>query len=263
MLLAIDIGNTNTVFAAYNGGALVKAWRCRTEATRSADEYAAFLNELFMLAKIIWDDFEGVIVSSVVPDANFHIREFCQTYLKQPAIMVDHDMVGIEVDLDRPQDVGADRLVNAVAVYEHYKTPAIVIDFGTATTFDVIDKDGAYVGGVIAPGINLSVSALHQGAAKLPSVSVKKTDKVLGKDTVGAIQSGIYWGYVSLIEGILNRLSDEMGEQPLVIATGGLASLFAEEIDMITEIDQDLTLKGLYFIYNKKKGSNVTDISAA
>lgn len=251
MLLAIDIGNTNTVFAVYGGDTLVESWRCRTEASRSADEYAAFLNELFVLAKITWNDFEDVIISSVVPDANFHICGFCEKYLKKTAFMVTNENVGLSVELDRPQDVGADRLVNAVAVYQHYKTPAIVIDFGTATTFDVIDEKGAYVGGVIAPGINLSVSALHQAAAKLPSVSIKKTDKVLGKDTTSAIQSGIYWGYVSLIEGIVARLSDEMGVQPLVIATGGLADLFAKELKVIESVDQDLTLKGLYHIYKR------------
>lgn len=258
MLLAIDIGNTNTVFAIYkdaqNVGSLIESWRCRTEATRSADEYAAFLKELFSLVDVQWDQFVDVIISSVVPDANFHICGFCSKYLNLDPIVVTHDMVGIAIDMDKPEEVGADRLVNAVGVLIEHKAPAIVIDFGTATTFDVIDANGAYSGGIISPGINLSVTALHQAAAKLPSVSIKKTDTVIGKNTVEAIQSGVYWGYVGLIEGTLSRIKKELGVQDVtVIATGGLAVLFADEVKEIDLVDQDLTLKGLLEIYRKHK----------
>lgn len=255
MLLAIDIGNTNTVFAVYKGGSLLNSWRCRTIATRSADEYAAFLNQIFDLADIAWDGLSDVIVSSVVPESNRHIERFCANYMEKAAIFVTHDMAGIGLDVNRPEDVGADRLVNAVAVIEHYQTPAIVIDFGTATTFDVIDEQGRYAGGVIAPGINLSVSALQQAAAKLPSVSITKPDHVIGKDTVSAIQSGIYWGYLSMIEGMVTNITRELGAEPFVIATGGLASLFVENTDAIQAIDDELTLKGLLKIYQNIKGA--------
>lgn len=249
MLLAIDIGNTNTVFALYSDAVLSQSWRCQTIASRSADEYASFLNELFVLAGVKWGDVTGVIISSVVPDANFHVKEFCRKYLKHEAIFVDHDMAGVDIDLERPQEVGADRLVNAVAIKQHYKTPAIVIDFGTATTFDVIDEQGRYIGGVICPGINLSVSALHQAAAKLPSVSIKRPEKIIGKDTVSAIQSGIYWGYMGLIEGVVANIKKELNAQPIVIATGGLAPLFFDNTEAIHKIDDQLILKGLLAIY--------------
>ncbi len=253
MLLAIDIGNTNTVFAVYKGAQIVKSWRCSSEAARSADQYAAFLNELFSLSNISWDGFEDVIVSSVVPEANFHVRSFCKEYLKLEVIFVEPEMVGIRIDLNTPEDIGADRIVNAAAVIEHYQTPAIVIDFGTATTLDVIDKDGVYIGGSIAPGINLSVSALHQAAAKLPSVSIKKPAHVIGKDTVSAIHSGVYWGYIGLIEGLVSRISKELPEKPFVVATGGLANLFVQDTPAIDTVDQDLTLKGLLKIYQDNK----------
>lgn len=254
MLLAIDIGNTNTVFAAYKGDAQFGSWRIRSDGARSPDEYAAFLHELFKIANLSFDDVYDVIVSSVVPEANFQITRFCEKYLSRDPMFVTKDMVGIVIDLDRPEDVGADRLVNAVAVVAHYKAPAIVIDFGTATTFDVIDQNGAYAGGVIAPGINLSMNALHQAASKLPKVSVKKPASVIGKSTIGAMQSGIYFGYQSLIAGIVKQISEELGYAPMVLATGGLAPLFADGSDVIDMVDKDLTLKGLHILYQQQKG---------
>lgn len=249
MLLAIDAGNTNTVFAVYCDNALVKSWRLQTASKRSADEYAAFLNQLLPLADMGWDDLSDVIISSVVPDANFHLKTFCQRYVGCDPVFVHKDMLDIMIELDKPEEAGADRLVNALAVREYYKTPAVVIDFGTATTFDVIAGDGAYHGGMIAPGINLSIDALNRAAAKLPMVSVKKPKKVIGKNTVGAIQSGIYWGYVGLIEGLLERITGELGTRPYVVATGGLAPLFLEGTDKIDCVDADLTLKGLLYIH--------------
>ena len=261
MLLAVDIGNTNTVFAVYKGSTLVNSWRCRTVAVRTADEYSAFLGGLFVQADIAWKKLDDVIICSVVPAANFHIKEFCQKYLGKKPLMVTKAMVDLTIDLDRPDEVGADRLVNAVAVVEHYKIPAIVIDFGTATTFDVIDHKGRYAGGAIAPGVNLSVSALHQAAAQLPSISIKKPARATGKNTVEAMQSGVYWGYVGLIEGIIKQISAEMGRKPFVLATGGLAPLFADSTPIIKAVDDELTLKGLLKIYldrknNKKKKKN-------
>lgn len=256
MLLAIDVGNTNTVFAVYNGEECLELWRCQTTGSRSADEYAAFLNELFQLANVQWTDIGDVIISSVVPGANFHLTGFCEKYIKTTPILVDSDMVNIEIDMDQPEEVGADRLVNAAAVIAEYQSPAVVIDFGTATTFDVIDADGRYSGGVIAPGVNLSIEALHQAAAKLPSVSVAKPKNAIGKTTIEAMQSGIYWGYIGMIEGILSKIIEETGVTPFVLATGGLAPLYSESTDMIDGVDDALTLKGLSSIYQnlqKKK----------
>ncbi len=256
MLLAIDIGNTNTVFAVYEGHDLKESWRCQTEAARSADEYAAFLNQVFALAGFDLKSIDDVIVSSVVPESNFHMTQFCEKYLGHEPIMITKDSVPIVLEVDRPEDVGADRLVNAVAVAQNYQLPAIVIDFGTATTFDVITKDGAYAGGVIAPGVNLSVQALNRAAAKLPKVSIKKPDRVIGKATVEAIQSGMYWGYLSLIEGLTKRMTDEIGQKPFVLATGGLASLFAKDTLVIDAVDDSLTLKGLLYIYERHMSSD-------
>lgn len=252
MLLAIDIGNTNTVFAVFKGQDLLHSWRCQTESKRSADEYAAFLKQLFDVSDVKLQSIKDIIISSVVPESNFHVREFCTKYLKREAAMVTKDCVPITLNVDRPEDVGADRLVNAVAVSQHYQLPAIVIDFGTATTFDVITADGAYSGGVIAPGVNLSIEALNRAAAKLPKVSIKRPPRVTGKATVEAIQSGMYWGYLSLIEGLTKRLSEELGEPPFVLATGGLAPLFAQETDAIDAVDNDLTLKGLLYIHQNQ-----------
>lgn len=252
MLLAIDVGNTNTVFAVYRGDELMQNWRLQTSSKRSADEYASFLNQLLQLCEIAWSDFSDVIISSVVPDANFHLGKFCQKFVGCDPVFVSKDLVDIDVTLDKPEEAGADRLVNALAAREFYQAPAVVIDFGTATTFDVIDEAGAYSGGLIAPGINLSIEALNRAAAKLPMVSVKKTERVIGKNTVGAIQSGIYWGYIGLIEGILERIKAEMDATPYVVATGGLAPLFIEGTDKIDCVDGDLTLKGLLYIHKKE-----------
>jgi type III pantothenate kinase len=248
MLLAIDVGNTNTVFALYKNETLEHVWRCVTTAGRSRDEYAAFLYPLLSASDLTWADIYSVIVSSVVPDSNFHIHKFSQDYIDCTPTFVSADMIGdlVQVDLDKPEELGADRLVNAVAVVKHYQTPAIVIDFGTATTFDVITEGGIYSGGLIAPGINLSVEALSAAAAKLPRVAIHTPKSVIGKNTVDAIQSGIYHGYLGLIEGIVERVTAEMKAKPFVLATGGLAQLFAPSTNAIDTIDQNLTLKGLY-----------------
>ncbi len=251
MLLAIDVGNTNTVFAIYNKDTLAASWRCTTHSARTADEYAVFLNQLFTLNNIKWKKISDIILSSVVPEANFHLRKFCEKHLRLDPVMVDASVAGIKVKLDNPDEIGADRLVNAVAVKAFYKTPAIVIDFGTATTFDVIDAHGAYCGGVIAPGINLSIEALHRAAAKLPKVSVKKPLTVIGTNTVGAIQSGMYWGYLGLIEGLVRNITGELESKPYVLATGGLAPLFATNTPLIDAVDEELTFKGLLHIHKQ------------
>ena len=254
MLLAIDIGNTNTVFALFaKDGDLMESWRMQTQATRTIDEYGVFVQQV---SGLDLSTISNVLVSSVVPEANRHVEGFCEKYVGQACRFVTKDSVFVPIEVERPDDVGADRLVNAAAVtahYERYKDGgAIVIDFGTATTFDVISKEGAYAGGVIAPGINLSINALHQAASKLPKVSVSKPDHVIGKNTVQAMSSGIYHGYMGLIEGVVNGISEELGEKPLVLATGGLAPLFASDSKIIEIVDQDLTLKGLYHIHKSQ-----------
>lgn len=257
MLLAIDAGNTNTGFAICEGGTVRKSWRLRTDSVRSGDEYAAFLMPLMEREGMSLSQIEDVIVSSVVPEANFHLGAFSQAYIGAEAIFVGPETVPVAVDLERPEDVGADRLVNALAVLTHYKAPAIVIDFGTATTFDVVGAGGVYKGGVIAPGINLSISALHMAAAKLPKVSVANPGPVIGRSTRHAMQSGVFYGYIGLIEGIVARIRAEMpeGAEALVLATGGLAPLFAADTKAIEAVDGDLTIKGLLKIYKRIKGN--------
>ena len=241
MLLAIDAGNTNIVMAVYDGDEQLCFERIETH-----DDVGA----LFESLKVKFSDIQSILVSSVVPNVNDHITDSAKSIFSISPVFVDYQMIGVEVNVDHPKEVGADRLVNAVAVIEQYKKPAIIIDFGTATTFDVIDNDGRYCGGVIAPGINLSLEALHNAAAKLPDVPIKKPETVTGKNTVHAMQSGLYWGYIGMIEGTLKRLSNEMGVTPFIIATGGLAPLFAEGTDVIETTDENLTMKGLVAIHN-------------
>jgi len=261
MLLAIDVGNTNTVFALFDKGnkeKLMHSWRCKTESARSGDEYAVFLNQLFVLENISWNDICDVIISSVVPDANFHLTRFCEKYLSKRPLCVSARSAGIKLGLDQPGEIGADRLVNASAVIAHYTLPAIVIDFGTATTFDVIDADGVYQGGVIAPGIHLSIDALARRAAKLPQIIIQKPQNTIGKNTATAMQSGMYWGYIGLIEKIIDNIvsdlqNDGESKKPHVIATGGLASLYAKDTSIIDVVDNNLIFKGLLEINRRHK----------
>ncbi len=257
MLLAIDAGNTNIVFAVHNGKEFTHIWRCQTIGGRTADEYASWIHQLFIHAGLSFADVSDAVISSVVPDANMNLVKFCKDAFGCEALLLTHTDIDVQINLDRPADVGADRLVNALAVKMHYSFPAIVIDFGTATTFDVLDAQGSYIGGVIAPGINLSMVALYEAAAKLPKINVRKTEKVIGFDTVSAMQSGVYWGYVGMIEGTIKRIIQEMGGKPQIIATGGLAHLFSESIPEIEVIDEDLTLRGLYDIYQAKQNSQM------
>tara|TARA_R110002072_G_scaffold206421_6_gene364199 strand:- start:1417 stop:2187 length:771 start_codon:yes stop_codon:yes gene_type:complete len=254
MLLAIDVGNTNTVFALFKDEDIKHSWRCKTETSRSADEYAVFLNQLFELVGVTWDHINDVIVSSVVPDTNFHLDHLCEKYIHVDPLFIDSKVIsGITIDLDQPSEIGADRLVNAVACVAHYDLPAVVIDFGTATTFDIIDKGGIYRGGVIAPGVRLSIEALSSRAAKLPQINIEKPDKVIGKSTLSAMQSGMYWGYVGVVENIIERIAVELDAKPFVIATGGLAPLYAQSAECINEVDDNLIFKGLLEIYKKNK----------
>lgn len=251
MLLAIDAGNTNIVFAVHDGKEIRAEWRAVTETTRTSDEYAVLLQPLLQLQGLAFDDITSAIIATVVPAALFDLRQLCRKYLKcEPLVVGDLDVdLGIHVNVDRPSAVGADRLVNTVAAHERYRGALIVVDFGTATTFDIVSERGDYEGGVIAPGVNLSAEALHSAAAMLPRVAVGRTQSVIGKDTVPAMQSGLYWGYVSLIEGLVARIKEEYGKPMTVIGTGGLANLFYKQTSVIEYLDPDLTIRGLIQIH--------------
>ncbi|MDH5488478.1 MAG: type III pantothenate kinase [Rhodospirillaceae bacterium] len=256
MLLAIDVGNTNIVFAVFADDGTIRAgWRIATIAEITADELTDWMNRALADKQIEKEKISDAIISSVVPLMRGELIDFCKNYISTEPLVVGEGGIslGIEVLVDNPTEVGADRLVNAVGAVEKYTVPLIVIDFGTATTFDVVDENGNYAGGVIAPGINLSLDALHHATAKLPKITVSKPERVIGKATVPAMQSGIYWGYVSIIEGIVKRIKDELGLEMGVIATGGLAHLFSEGTDIIKIVDGDLTVNGLFAIWRKNK----------
>ncbi len=253
MLLAIDAGNTNTEFAVYRGDEKVGEWRATTTERRTADEYAVWLTQLMALKGMQLDDIEGVVIASVVAPVLFNLRRLCSTYFNvEPMVVGEAGLdIGIESKIDRPEQAGADRLVTSMAAREQWGNSLIVIDFGTATTFDIVGEDGNFQGGVIAPGINLSLEALYLAAARLPRVPIVKPETVIGRATVPAMQSGIFWGYIGLIEGLVKRIREEYGKPMTVIGTGGLAPLFAEATDVIEHIDRDLILKGLVEIYRR------------
>lgn len=255
MLLAINCNNTNVKFAVYDDTRQRGSWRISTEARRTADEYVVWLTHLMALSDLDRRDVGDAIIANVVPPAMFNLKELCRRYFGcEPLVVGDPALdLGLKVLLDNPDEAGADRLVNAVAARMRYDLPAIVVDFGTATTFDIIDADGNYCGGVIAPGINLSVEALHMAAAKLPRIAVARPAQVIGKGTISAMQSGVYWGYIGLIEGLIRRIQDEFGNRMTVISTGGLAPLFTEATHVIEHLDPDLTLDGLVEIYRRNR----------
>jgi type III pantothenate kinase len=258
MLLAIDAGNTNVVFAVFDGKTLKGAWRSATDTRRTKDEYAVFLSPWLESAGLKPSDIKNTIIASVVPDLDFTLKTISRQMFNCEPLIVGQSPLdsGMKVLLPRPQEVGADRLVNAVAARELYGSPLIIIDFGTATTFDVVDKEG-YRGGAIAPGINLSLQALHQAAAKLPLINVDRPARVIGTGTVEAMQSGIYWGYLGLIEGVTQRIQAEyaaISKEPMkIIATGGLAPLFQTGTKIIQQVDGELTLQGLRILFERNK----------
>lgn len=250
LLLAVDAGNTNVVFALFDGETLVDQWRTATVVNRTSDEYAVWLTQLLALDGISPDDIGAAIVATVVPQALYEIESLCRRYFKCEPRIVGRDLdLGLKINIERPGEVGADRLVNAVAAHSRHPGWLIVVDFGTATTLDVVSEAGDYEGGVIAPGVNLSLEALDRAAAKLPRVSIEKPQSVVGTGTVSAMQSGVYWGYVGLIEGLVARIRAEVGQPSTCIATGGLAALFKDATDVIDIVDPDLTLHGLCRIH--------------
>lgn len=255
MLLAINANNTNTVFAVWDRDRLRGAWRAATDARRTADEYVVWLDHLLALEGLRRTQLSGAIIASVVPEANFNLRRLCRHYCGSEPLMVGEPGVklGARAIIDRPEEVGADRLCNTVGAHDRHRTPLVVVDFGTTTNFDVVDAEGNYRGGIIAPGINLSNQALHLAAAKLPSVPIRRPERVIGTSTVACMQSGIFWGYVGLIEGLVERVKGEFGAPMGVVATGGLAPLFDGATAAIDRIDPDLTLWGLRLIYGRNK----------
>lgn len=250
MLLAIDAGNTNTTFAVYDGTRWRAQWRTSTSAERTADEYVVWLSQLMTLSGLPLDSIEDCIISTVVPQSLFNLRTLCKRYFHiDPLVIGEGVDLGIRIAMDRPTEVGADRLVNAVGAHVRYPGALLVIDSGTATTLDVVDADGTYEGGIIAPGIHLSLEALHRAAAKLPRVAIARPERVVGKNTVMAMQAGVFWGYVGLIEGLIERIKAEYGGPMTVVATGGVTALFHGATEAIDHFDAEVTIRGLYEIY--------------
>src|SRR5262245_13638692 len=254
MLLAIDTGNTNTLFAVHDGKEWRAQWRSATDMTKTADDYAVWLSQLMGMQGLKFSDIDDCIISTVVPQSLFNQRNLARRYLNiEPFVVGENVELGIPVRLAKPSEVGADRLVNAIGACALYKGPLIVIDSGTATTFDIIGEDGGFEGGIIAPGINLSMKALHEAAAKLPRVAIQKPPQgqVIGRDTVSAMQSGVFWGYIDLIDGLVERIKAEYGKPMGVVGTGGVVSLFQGSARTIDHYDHDVTIRGLLLFYER------------
>jgi type III pantothenate kinase len=252
MLLAIDLGNTNTVFGVYDtNDKLAMHWRLSTQKERTVDEYGILLRNLFALEKIDAKKIRRVIIASVVPPLDPVLKEMVSAYFSVKPVFVTHENAGIPILYDDPREVGADRIVNAVAVVEKYGKPAIVVDFGTATTFDAITAGGEYRGGVIAPGIVISAQALYEHAAKLPRIEIQKPANVIGSSTTGSMQSGLFYGYVALVDGIITRMKKELGAGTRVIGTGGQAPFISQETKLIETVDPNLTLDGLQLVASR------------
>lgn len=254
MLLVIDVGNSNIVLGVYDGKVLLHSWRLSTDKSRTSDEYAVLLHSLFAQEGIIFSSVKASIISSVVPPLTGVMEAISHDFFNLTPFVVGPGIkTGMIIHYDNPREVGADRIVNAVAGYEKHKCPLVIVDFGTATTFDYVNAKGEYCGGAIAPGLAISVEALFQRASKLPRIDIIKPPHIIAKNTVNSMQAGIFFGYVGLVDGIVERIRLESNEAFRVIATGGLANLIAPESKTIEEVDDNLTLEGLRILYERNR----------
>ncbi len=252
MLLAINVNNTNTLFGVYDGARLVGHWRLKTEHGQTVDHYGILARNLLAHARIDAGKITGVVISSVVPPLDHTVAEMCRRYFKLAPLFVEPGIkTGIRIRYDNPQEVGADRIANAVGAFEKYGGPCIVVDFGTAITFDAISREGDYLGGIIVPGIGISADALFSRAARLPRVAIEDPGQLIGTNTVASIQSGLYYGFLALVDGLLDRLKSELGGTVRVIATGGQAGLLANASRHIELVDEFITLDGLRLLYDR------------
>ncbi|HET7657145.1 MAG TPA: type III pantothenate kinase [Bacillales bacterium] len=254
MIFVFDVGNTNIVCGIYEGEELIHHWRISTSKTKTEDEYAMLINSLFEHVNLTFDDITGIVISSVVPSIMFALERLCEKYFHQSPMVIGPGIkTGLDIKTDNPKEIGADRIVNAVAALHLYGAPLIIVDFGTATTYCYINEQGQYGGGAIAPGINISMEALISNASKLPRIEITQPTDIVGKNTVSAMQSGIFYGYVGQVEGIVRRMKSKAKQDPTVVATGGLASLISDEATVIDHVDPFLTLKGLQLIYVRNR----------
>lgn len=260
MLLAIDVGNTNMVIGVFDRKTLIQSWRLQTLRERTSDELGLLVEGLFAHSGLDRSKIAGVIVGSVVPPLTGTTCTMVERFFKRPPLLVDPARnAGMPIRYDNPSEVGADRIVNAIAAYEQFggqgERPLIVCDFGTATTLDAISAKGEYLGGAICPGVSISADALFQRAARLPRIEVRKPATVIGRTTVGAMESGLFFGYVGMVEGLVRRMSDELGGRAICVATGGLATVIAPETKLFDHVDIDLTLQGLRIVWDRNQRS--------
>ncbi|MEY8754590.1 type III pantothenate kinase [Peribacillus frigoritolerans] len=254
MIFVLDVGNTNTVLGVYDEDILKYHWRIETSRHKTEDEYGMIIKSLLQHESLTFDQFDGIIISSVVPPIMFALERMCKKYFGiKPLIVGPGIKTGLNIKYENPREVGADRIVNAVAGIQEYGSPLIIVDFGTATTYCYINEDKQYMGGAIAPGISISTEALYSKAAKLPRIEISRPEGIIGKNTVSAMQAGILYGYVGQVEGIVNRIKAQSNLEPTVIATGGLATLIANESTVIDVVEPFLTLKGLQLIYKRNR----------
>ncbi|MCL1632482.1 type III pantothenate kinase [Sporolactobacillus sp. CPB3-1] len=252
MIFVCDVGNTHIVLGTFDEGKLTHHWRVSTDRERTEDEFGMLIHELFTYSGLSFSHFNGVVLSSVVPSVMFALERLCTKYFHLKPIIVGPGIkTGLNIKYDNPKELGADLIVNAVAAVHEYQAPIIVIDFGTATTYSYIDEQKGYIGGAIAPGIDIATEALYERASKLPRIEIVKPPSIIGRNTIHAMQSGVLFGYVGQVEGVVTRMKRQAVVNPVVVATGGLCTLIAHETDIIDHVDPLLTLKGLFLIYQR------------